>query len=98
MKLKAIRFPSSAVPQTKNIKDVVVVFFYGFEKEKKRRSKLPLLCVFGRVDQPVADEHDAGLQYKEINPLHSRSSRVSSLSLSHFLYTSGAGASSQFGL
>lgn len=41
-----------------------------------RRSKLPLLCVFSLVDQPVADEHDAGLQHKEINPLIQNQSRL----------------------
>lgn len=69
MKLKPIRFP--ALYLRLKISKTWLVYFYGFqrEKKKKRRSKLPLLCVFGLVDQPVADEHDAGLQYKEINPL-----------------------------
>lgn len=32
-----------------------------------KNSKLPLLCVFGLVDQAVADLLNAGLQHKEIN-------------------------------
>lgn len=35
-----------------------VIVFTGLEN-----SKLPLLCVFGHVDQAVADLHNAGLQY-----------------------------------
>lgn len=37
-----------------------VVVFTGLEN-----SKLPLLCVFGLVDQAVADLHNAGLQYEK---------------------------------
>lgn len=102
--IKTDQVPSS-VSETKNIKDVVV--FYGFQKEKKekRRSKLPLLCVFGLVDQPVADEHDAGLQHKEINPLIQNQSHHSSLgliteseSVSFPVHFSGGGASSELSL
>lgn len=54
-----------------------------------KNSKLPLLCVFGLVDQAVADLLNAGLQHKEINEqIHYLVSAFLSVFVGHVVFTS----------